>query len=498
MATLKEITTLCRAGQTDAAYAMAKAHLSSSPQNIWAQRGVGWALYYLIKSDIEDGQQSGFWAHLEELVSLNLLTTENDSLIFDTTLWCIAEFIKELSLEKQSDIDRLFSLIRRYSFNPSKGYSYLLKVCLKFETWDKWADFLEWWNIDKLLPEDYQPVKLENGRNMLSLAERAYIAYAKVLLKLNDKKRIGIFLPKIEKLMDDYPSMIYPGYFCGKLMLAIGADKDAALESVLPFVRKKKSEFWVWQLLSEIYQDQYEIHLACLLRAVHCKTQETFLGKVRMKLIAAYLQKKDYPRARFHIDKIVQCYTSQKWRLPYEVQNWLKESWAQQGESDSSDGMHYMPPTDAILLHDTNDNIAIVTYIDHDKRQAAIVYGYKKQKMVKMSYLPTKVKVGSIIKLYWLPVNETEINIVKAYFVGEAALKDVAYIKLLTGLVEKRPNRSFAFVKEADVKCFIMPHTVRTYNLENGDSITALAVYNYNKKKQEWSWNCVSLRKKRG
>ena len=497
MATLKEITALCKAGQPESAYAMAKADWSVSPQNIWSQRGMGWALYYLIKSDVEEKRQSDFWAHLEELVNLDLLTPENDPLIFDTTLWCIAEFIKGLSPEKPDDLDHLFSLIRKYSFNPSKGYSFLLKVCLNFETWERWAEFLEWWNMDKLLPEDYQPVKLKNGRSIISLAERTYIAYAKVLLKLNDRERIGVFLPKIEKLMDDYPSMLYPGYFCGKLMLAMGAEKDEALESVLPFVRKKRSEFWVWQLLSEIYQNESEIHLACLLRAIHCKTQETFLGKVRMKLAAAYLQKKDSPRAKFQIEQIVQCYTSQQWRLPHEVQNWLKEPWAQQGTSDGSDGMDYKQPTDAILLHGTNEDIAIVTYIDPNKKLAAIVYGYKQRRMVKLSNLPQKVRVGSIIKLYWLPVNEKDMNIVKTRFIESSALKDTSYIQSLTGLVERIPDRLFAFVKGNGIECFIPPHMVHTYRLENSDCITALAVYNYNKKKQEWSWSCVSLTTKK-
>ena len=112
MATLKEITALCKAGQPESAYAIAKADWSVSPQNIWSQRGMGWALYYLIKSDVEEKRQSDFWAHLEELVNLDLLTPENDPLIFDTTLWCIAEFIKGLSPEKPDDLDHLFSLIR--------------------------------------------------------------------------------------------------------------------------------------------------------------------------------------------------------------------------------------------------------------------------------------------------------------------------------------------------------------------------------------------------
>ena len=158
--------------------------------------------------------------------------------------------------------------------------------------------------------------------------------------------------------------------------------------------------------------------------------------------------------------------------------------------------MNYKQPTDAILLHGTNEDIAIVTYIDQNKKLAAIVYGYKQRRMVKLSNLPQKVRVGSIIKLYWLTVNEKEMNIVKAHFIGLSALKDYSYIKSLTGLVEKSPDRLFAFVKGNGMECFIPPHVVHSYHLENGNRITALAAYTYNKKKQEWSWSCVSLSQK--
>ena len=75
----------------------------------------------------------------------------------------------------------------------------------------------------------------------MSLAEQAYIAYSKALLKRNDREKIENFVPKIEKLMEDYPDMMYPGYFCGKLKLAMGVERESALDIIMPFVRKKKN-----------------------------------------------------------------------------------------------------------------------------------------------------------------------------------------------------------------------------------------------------------------
>ena len=51
MADIREITGLCKSGQVQEAYELAKNDLSVSPEYPWLQRALGWALYYMIKRD---------------------------------------------------------------------------------------------------------------------------------------------------------------------------------------------------------------------------------------------------------------------------------------------------------------------------------------------------------------------------------------------------------------------------------------------------------------
>ena len=481
---------MCKAGNIVEAYEMAKADLNAFPQNIWAQRKMGWALYYSLKSDIENKDNAAFYDHIEELTNLNLLTVSADSFMFENVLWKLAEYIKSISIDNIQEIDKLFFLFSKYTFNPSKGYSHLLKSCLRFETWGHLIDFFEWWNLKNLLPEDCEQFELDNKSKIMSLAEQAYIAYSKALLKLNDKEKIREFLPKIEKLMKDYPEMNYPGYFCGKLMLAIGTEKGDTLNAVMPLVRKKRSEFWIWQLLSEIYKEDIETSLACLLRAVHCKTQEKFLGKVRIKIVSIYLSRKDYARAKYHIEQMIQCYMKEGWRLPYEVQNWTRESWMLNGAVDKSDSIDYKRITDTILLNGTNKSIAIVTFVDTINKRVAIIYGEKKRAMVKFRNL--NVKEGTLLNIYWVPVQKGGINIIKAEPVKDEII-NCTYIKRISGSVLKSANNSFAFVKAQNISCFIHPKKVEEYKLKGGEFVTVLAAYTYNKGKEEWSWTCKSV-----
>ena len=487
---------MCRAGQVAEAYGLAKADYEAAPQNVWAQREVGWALYYMLKNDVEKKERQAFYGHLEELTRLDLLTMQTDALIFDNVVWKLVELIKQIPEERTDEIEQIYTLISKYTFASSKGYSVLLKQMLGFDTWNRLVEFFEWWNIDKLMLEDYQPYQMENGKKVMSLAEQAYIAYSKALLKLNDKDRIQAFVPKIEKLMEDYPDMMYPGYFCGKLKLAMGVERESALDIVMPFVRKKKTEFWVWQLLYELYRGEPDVQLACLLRAVHCKTQETFLGKVRMKIVSMYVQRNDYPRAKYHLDQVVRCYMQQGWHLPYEMQNWMKESWVHCTQADSSDGIDYKRYTDAILARGANHSIAIVTYVDYARKRALMVYAEKKRVNVPLSQLGVKVKEGTLLDLQWMPGADDSIVVAGVKMADKQALKDISYIQVIEGKISKRENNQFAFIKKGNVQCYIRPETVQKQQLQDNDNVSVLAVLDYNKKKDCWNWTCVSLMKK--
>ena len=290
--------------------------------------------------------------------------------------------------------------------------------------------------------------------------------------------------------------MMYPGYFCGKLKLAMGAERESALDIIMPFVRKKKTEFWVWQLLYELYRGESDIQLACLLRAVHCKTQETFLGKVRMKLISIYVQRNDYSRAKFHLDQVIRCYMQQGWHLPYEIQNWMKEAWVNNVQSDNSDGIDYKQYTDAILARGANQSIAIVAYVDYTRKRALIIYAEKKRVNVPLSQLGVKVKEGTLLELQWMLGTDDSIVVAGAKLADRRALKGISYIQVIEGKISKCENNQFAFIKKGNVQCYIKPETVQKQQLKDNDYVSILAVLDYNKKKDCWNWTCVSLMKK--
>jgi hypothetical protein len=135
MATIKDITTLCKAGQIQEAYETAKADLLSSPSDIWAERAVGWALYYMIKDSADRCDIEKMLSGIEELKALEALDTDNDALIYDNVLFKVAEIVRnKIVPNSPSALEKLpliFNSLRDIQFKPSKAYSFLLQGFIK-------------------------------------------------------------------------------------------------------------------------------------------------------------------------------------------------------------------------------------------------------------------------------------------------------------------------------------------------------------------------------
>ena len=132
------------------------------PTDVWKQRGLGWALYYMIKIDSESGNYVQLLEHIDELKSLNQLTLATDSMIFDNVQFQIANFIRThiplTDIEASSKLSTFFLKLKDYDFKSSKGHSYLLQTILKFENWSEMPDFFDWWNLYNPKIRNYHPI----------------------------------------------------------------------------------------------------------------------------------------------------------------------------------------------------------------------------------------------------------------------------------------------------------------------------------------------------
>lgn len=482
---LNVIIDMCRNGQVQEAYNLAKNDLEQGKP--WAVLTTSRTLYYLIKDDAEKGLYDQLVAHIDELSALSPQELTNGHTVFWIGYYA-KKHLEPKSISTPIRLSQLYSKLKGFSYAPSVGYSALLEGFIRCEAWQELNDFIDWWNLENLLPEDYKPIKTTTGVKIISIAERAFIAKSKALLRLNDPGRIEEFLPLMDNLMDNHPEMTYPGYFYGKLLLALGGTAEDALRVIIPFARKKATEFWTWQLLSDVFVNDQDKQLACLLRAVHCHTQEKFLGRVRIKLAKLFIQRNQLDYARYQIDKVTQCFLSQGWHLPHEVECWIHQPWINTVSPKSNSPIDYLSITDSILFEGVEEAIAVVTNVDANSHRASLVYGYEKRTFQK---LRIKVEAGSMVKINYITESDGKIRILSS--VQTRYQDNLDYAKVVEGVIHKNPDKDFAFLKTNNEDYFVSPNVVRKYGIQGGEMVKSLVVYDYNKKKEAWKWACISI-----
>lgn len=490
MAGLKDIKDLGFAGKAKEAYDLARQDLEQGQP--WGQLTTGWALRFLIEADARNDQYDQIVAHLDELQSLKEIPANELDKIRENVIFWIGLFAKKnltpTGFDTPTKLSALFSRLKDCKYVPGKGYTMLLEGFMRCDAWPELPDFFDWWNLDNLTTDDYKPVEITNGRKIMSVAERAFIAKSKALLRLNDLGRIEEFLPQMDTLMSNHPEMTYPGYFYGKLLLSLGSTPEDALKVIVPFAKKKSTEFWVWQLLSDVFINDQDKQLACLIRAVHCRTQENFLGKVRIKLAALYIQRNQLDLAKFQIDKVTQCYLPQGWHLPYEVDCWIHQPWINTVTSSDKAPFDYMGITNEILGIQTEEVIAIVTFVDPNSHKATMVYGHEKRMSQKLRF---KVDTGTVLKLNFVIESNGKQRILNA---GKCKLPtDLNYAKRIEGTIKKRNDWAFAFLHYGNEKAFISPNMVNRYKVTDGENVKCLIAYDFDKKKDSWNWVVVNV-----
>ena len=355
----KEVKELRKNGQLDDALSMAMQDMANDPDNVWCKRSLFWVLYEYLKKDALNGDVMPFFDNLKKIQELELLNIPEESIARTNVFRCIKWFLKKISSGKDLQgingiADKLFTFAQSFETpKPSEEYSEMIDAFLKVaEVWNGFIGFVEQWVFSHFRQDDYheRSIIFPDGkiRRYMSLAECAYIAYTKAIMKVKDMERMRSIQPTLDQLADR-KGMDFLGYFNAKLLLSLNADKDDVLEEVMPFVRKKSNDFWVWQFLSEVFIEDEEKYLACLLRATHCRTKEEYLPNIRKKLVEYYYQREDFPRLKQQLDRYVRFRLEHGYALDSKIQQIMGDSRIESATQDASDPIDYMKITDNII-----------------------------------------------------------------------------------------------------------------------------------------------------
>lgn len=499
----KEIKELRQSGKLEEALAMAQSELEAQPDNIWGKRNISWVFYEYLKLNSSAEGVNNFISWLKEIQKLKL--PEEEKILYDNLAWQIGIIAFKLAAtDDNSRFGKLFQLLEisqtfQYT-KPSEAYSFLFKAFHKsLKETEKYTLFAEWWGFENFREEDYQKEKLENGREMMAIVEQAYIAYAKHLLpKQNfeggttfDKEKVLAFLPKLTKIEENYPEYQYPAYFIAKLLLAIG-DNDNMLNHLLPFAKKKRNDFWVWEILAEAFKNDPEKVFACYCKALSCKSPEEMLVNLRQKMSTILISKQNYDEAKTEIELLINARNQKGYKIPNEVANWQSQDWYNKAIAKTSNShfyRKYIPEAESLLFSDIPEETIIVDFVNSDKKMLNFIASESKFGFLKYDRFLRDAKIGDVLKVRFQGgSNEGMHQLYTAAKINDDAFKN-RFLKNVQGAVKITEGKSFGFVEDI----YIHPSLVTKLRLTDGFNFTGKAIKSYNKEKKVWSWKIINI-----
>lgn len=469
---------------------------------MWPRRALAWVYYDYLKKHAQPDDFDEFKINLVRLKDLQL--PEDEKMVFDNCAWQIGSLVFGILKTEPVDyvkINELFEIIKEFHFTkPSEAYSFIYKAFHKaYLIWSRYLDFADWWSFENFRPEDYLNEEF-NGRKMMSIAEQAYIAYSKKLLEDKpidafgqqspiDKERIQAFLPKLDALIEKHPEYQYPPYFKAKLLLALGKDENL-LETFLPFAKQKRNNFWVWELLAEIFQSDSEIQFACYCKALSLKTPEEFLVKLRQTFAQMLIVRQMYDEAKTEIQRIINTRENHEWKIPAVVNSWTGKEWYKTAIAKSQNDELYkqhIKRADEILFQDIPQETIVIEFVNTSKKMASFVKNKEKAGFFKYDQHFQKIQIGDIVEVRLELVNENFYRLLTARHVEHE--QECEAIEPFDGVLLIKPGNSFGFVDNI----FVEPRLINNYNLGNGQQIKGKAILSFNKKKNEWGWKAFHL-----
>ena len=500
-----EIKALRQSGKLEEALTIAQEELNTNPENIWGKRNISWVYYEYIKKHAHDFNYEGFIANLGKLKDLNL--PESEAMVYDTAAWQIGSGVFSLQKSKivdYSKLNQVFEVIKEFHFTkPSESYSFLYRSFHKgYHNWSRYIEFADWWDFDNLRPEDYLKEEYD-GKQIMALSEQAYIAYAKALIEGEpvdaygvqrriDTDKIKVFLPKLDAIIDQHPKYQYPAYFKAKLLLALG-DEDNVLQAFLPFAKQKQNDFWVWDLMAEIYANDNELQFACYCKALSLKTPEDFLVKTRRKFAELLIGNQKYSEAKTEIHKIINIREKKGWKIPNKISQWIQSDWFISAQSNKDNNLLYakhLEKANEILFQDIPEEQVIIEFVNRNKKILNFIKSKTLNGFFSYKHLSLKPSIGDILLVRLQPIgNEGFYKVLTVKKASEDNLEDLDIIKNTNGSLRRNEGQNFGFVEDV----FVPPEIISTHKLKNQDQLEGLALLSFNKKKKEWGWRLIKI-----
>ena len=510
----KQIKELRQAGKLEEALQMASQALEADPENIWNKRSISWVYYDYLKIFSKPETFDEFTECFDKIVCLKL--PDEEKMVFDNCAWTIGSLVFALVKNEPIDyskINKLFDLVKGLNFTkPSEPYSFLFKAFHKgLKDQPLYIEFADWWNFENFRSEDFLKEEF-NGKKIMAVVEQAYIAYSKSVLGLMnidgetwhknsrydgrrtieifDVEKINEFLPLLDQIIEDYPDYQYPPYFKAKMLIALGSEEDA-LSAFLPFAKQKRNDFWVWEIMAEIFSNDKDLQFACYCKALSLRTPEDFLVKLRQTFAELLVEREMYVEANTELKKLIETRNKHGWKIPYKINQMIDQKWYQESTAYSDNKALYSKHTkraEEILFKNIPEEVIAVEFVNKSKSILNFIKDKQMHGFFNYKGYINNPNIGDILKVRFSGDGQDGFYKVLSVAIADKESSSAA-LKNFKGELRVISPNNFGFVEDV----FIDPKSIQNLQLVDGQELSGRAILSYKKKKNEWGWKVIEI-----
>jgi tetratricopeptide (TPR) repeat protein len=542
----REVFSLRKTNPSEA-FGLAKNLLEKKPDDIWVKRAFAWTLYDQIKLCLKNKNHAEAAEYFAIYQNLNIPKEKDNLRLFEkfhslkikvdsepdeitgnesmetekqrieSLLSLIPKDITKESAEqigrsfyrylkaaneiKKYDIVFINKILKEYNGllleKPSELHSLIFyQITHLFKNDVKGLDLnviMTCWNPPyDLTSVDFKEVMLD-GKRVMPNAEKFIYAYIKLLLQLGNKTYIKSYLSQIEEMILRFPKYSWLPYQKCKLLLASSSDKEEILKTIIPFVRKKSSEFWTWSTLGEALHSVPDKAISCYCKALTNKGSDTFLVKVRHNLVKLLIMKKMYKEAKYEISKILEIKNIEKQKIPSDINGWLKEKWYNETPLPVNNSAFYNHnlklAEDIIFGESVKTYIGVITNVDKVSGKAY----YSISKIITGEFKPKKQQLIKTGDFYEFKLDEKNIgghinfDVLSAEKSSKLPSKDI--YREFEGVLKISKGGEIGFIDSVHLS----KSMIESHKLKNNNLVKGIAIYSTDKKRNDFGWKAIKV-----
>ena len=301
-------------------------------------------------------------------------------------------------------------------------------------------------------------------------------------------KRINEFIPKLDRVLKDHPELEYPLYFKAKLFLLIGK-KTEVRDFILPFVKRKQGEFWVWDLLSDTFSDDEPGKMACLCIALSCDGQEKMKINVHQKLANLLRLKGFNSEAKFE-ESIIMAIKGKIDIGGFIVSENSNYTSVNRDVLNKNKALYkkYLKEAEEILFSSLPKELAVVEFVNKSNKILNSIINKTRAGYFKYDRFLNDVGIGDklIVRLNGAGT-DSRYNVITLEKTDQEVSDET--LRNFKGIIKINENMPFGHVEDI----FIEPRLIKDHQLSNGMEISGVALISYNKKKEKWGWKVIKV-----